>query len=178
MASVPEMDSSPEQEPAASRWLGSVARRGDAEAHGEGWTGNEGEGAEQPRWLGSVARREGSHSSGAGWVEPEQTERPRWVGSVARRGERQQPTENAEPGGEGSRSLYLVDLEPTSEDSGEENEGQSTGSWQGSRGRARLNAVRVTVPEHPELFEPGDELGKRRTRVVAGALGMSLRVVA
>jgi len=175
MASAPELNPSREQEPAASPWLGSAARRGDAQAHGEGWTGNEGGDAEQTRWLGSVARREGSHTGGAGWVDPEQDERPRWVGSVARRGNREETTEKAESGGSSAQSLYLVDLEPKSEDAGEESEEQSRGSWQGSGGRARLNEARAAFSKP---FEPGDELGERRARYVVGELGMRLRVVA
>jgi len=176
MAMAPELDPSREQEPVASPRLGSVARRGDAQAHGGGWEGNEREDTEKPRWLGSLVRREGSQTSGAGWVEPEEAERPRWVGSVARRGDQTQPPEKAEPSDDSVHSLSLVELESENEATGSEPaEQESSADWRGSGGRARLNEVREVLPEP---FEPDDEFGERRTRYVVGELGMSLRVVA
>jgi hypothetical protein len=176
MASAPGLDPLREPAPAVSPWLGSAARRGDAQAHGKGWEGNQREDADKPHWLGSVGRREGSQTGGAGWVDPEQAERPRWVGSIARRGDQTQATEKVKPDDGSVHSLYLVDLESENEATGSEQaERESSADWQGSGGRARLNEVREAVPE---LFEPEDELGERRTRYVVGELGMSLRVVA
>ena len=152
------------------RWLGSVARRGDPQAHGAGWSGKDEEDAAQPRWLGSVARREGSHTSGAGWVDPEEAEKPRWLGSVARRGDQRHLAERAESDGGSAQSLYLVDLEAKGESTGEQSAETPASEWQGSGGRARLNEAREP--------EPVDEVGERRTRYVVGALGMRLRVVA
>jgi hypothetical protein len=133
-----------------------------------------------PVWLGSVVRREGTQTSGDGWVEPEQVEKPRWLGSVARRGDHGEATERTDSGGEPVHSLYLVDMDGESESTGEEPAEQSSGDWDGSSARARLDDERESEPEEViELFEPGDELdGRRKTRYVVGELGMRLRVVA
>jgi hypothetical protein len=161
MATAPESDTPRDQDQESPRWLGSVARRGLAQSHGAGWTESADEDAARPQWLGSVARREGSRTGGDGWVESDQVEQPKWLGSIARRG--------ASP-----RSLVLIDMEtaPAKQTGKETPEApQAVESCSASAGSG-------TVPEtSSKLAKLNDELDDRRqTRVVAGEIGMQLRV--
>jgi len=152
MATTPETDSPRDQDPESPRWVGSAARRGLAQSRGAGWDESEDGEEARPKWLGSVTRREGSHASGDGWVESDQGEQLRWLGSAARRG--------VSP-----RSLVLIDME--------------TAPIEQAREETPKTPQRAgTVPEaSPEPSEPSDELDERRqTRVVAGEIGMHLRV--
>jgi hypothetical protein len=161
MDTAPETDFQRDEDPESPRWLGSVVRRGLEQPRGSGWDkGEDGEEA-RPKWLGSVARREGSHTSGDGWVEPDQSEQSRWLGSAARRG--------VSP-----PSLVLVDMgiaptEQAREETPETRQGAVDLSTSAGSGAA---------PEvSPKAFEPSDELDDlRQTRVVAGEIGMHLRV--
>jgi hypothetical protein len=161
MAATPEKDSPRDRNPESPRWLGSVARRGLAESHGAGWTEFEDGEGERPKWLGSVARREGSRTSGDGWVEADKVEQPKWLGSVARRG--------ASP-----RSLVLIDMETTSTEQTREETSETPQEAENPGATVVSGTVSEASSTQPE---PIDELDDRRqTRVVAGEIGMHLRV--
>ena len=157
MAAVPDKDSPLDREPESPQWLGSVARRGLAQAHGEGWKELDVEEEEGPKWLGSVARREGTRNAEGGWVktvESEEAERPIWLGSLARRG-------NA------ARSLLVIDTESTSKEEAPETTAETT------------TEPTDTAPGLKKILEPSaptDELEERReAQETPGELGLHLR---
>ncbi len=161
MATTPEADFPRDQSSESPRWLGSAARRGLAQSRGTGWDESEDGEAARPEWLGSVARREGTHVSGNGWAESDQDEQPRWLGSAARRG--------VSP-----PSLVLVDTETAPI---EQTRKETPETPQGADSRDASEGPGAVPETSPEPSEPSDELGKRRqTRVVAGEIGMHLRV--
>lgn len=155
MTAAPDKDSPLDREPEGPRWLGSVARRGLAQAHGAGWTEGDSEEEARPLWLGSIARREGTRNEDGGWVDPEEAERPKWLGSVARRGDP-------------ARSLVLIDMESTSIEEAPEKAEENT------------TPPADTSPALKETLKPSqtaDELDERRkSQEAAGELGLHLRV--
>ncbi len=160
MATAPESDTPRDQNQEPPCWLGLGARR-DPQSHGTGWTESADKNAARPQWLGSAARRAGASTRGDGWIESSQSEKPKWLGSIARQG--------ASP-----RSLVLIDMETApAKQAGKETPeaSQPVESCSASVGPG-------TVPETtPGLAKPNDELDDRRqTRVVAGEIGMQLRV--
>ena len=161
MVTEPETDTPRDQDPESSGWLGSAARRGLAQTRGTGWDESKDGEEARPKWLGSVARREGSHASGDGWVESDQGEQPKWLGSVARRG--------VSP-----RSLVLIDMEAAPTEQARE---ETPETRQGGE-NCSAAVVSGTVSEaSSKPLESTDELDDRRqTRVVAGEIGMHLRV--
>jgi len=157
MAAVPDKDSPLDREPESPQWLGSVARRGLAQAHGEGWKELDVEEEEGPKWLGSVARREGTRNAEGGWVEAvetEEAERPMWLGSLARRGG-------------AARSLVVIDTESTSKEEAPETTAETT------------TEPTDTAPGLKKILEPSaptDELEERReAQETPGELGLHLR---
>jgi hypothetical protein len=161
MATAPETDSSRDEGPESPRWLGSVARRGLAQPRGAGWDESEDGEEARSQWLGSVARREGSHANGDDWAESDQGEQPKWLGSAARRGV-------------SAPSLVSIDMETTPIEQARE---ETPETPQGADNRDASEGS-GTVPEaSPKPSEPSNELDERRqTRVVAGEIGMHLRV--
>ena len=161
MAKTPEAGFPHDRDPESPRWLGSALLRGFAQSRGAGWSEIEDGEEARPKWLGSVARREGSHASGDGWVESDQGEQPKWLGSVARRG--------VSP-----RSLVLIDMEAAPTEQARE---ETPETRQGGE-NCSAAVVSGTVSEaSSKPLESTDELDDRRqTRVVAGEIGMHLRV--
>lgn len=155
MAAVPDKDSPLDREPKSPQWLGSVARRGLAQARGEGWKEPDAEKEERPKWLGSVARREGRYNADGGWEETEEAERPIWLGSLTRRGE-------------AARSLVLTEAEPPSTEQAPKETVETPA------------APTDTAPELKETLgppTPTDELEeRRRAQETAGELGLHLRI--
>lgn len=163
MPTAPEADFPHDRDPQSPRWLGSALRRGLAQSRGAGWSEIEDGEEARPKWLGSVARREGSHVSGYGWVESDQDEQPRWLGSAARRGL-------------SAPALFLIDPETAPIEQARE---EIPETRQGADNPAAASEGSSTVPEASPKpsSEPSDELEERRqTRVVAGEIGMHLRV--
>jgi hypothetical protein len=162
MTATPDTDFPPDQNPESPRWLGSIARRGLAEAHGAEWREEyfDGEDA-RPKWLGSVARREGTCGDDSGWVDPEEAERPKWLGSAARRGV-------------SARSLVLIDMDPEPVEQAPEKIAETP---QGAENPA---PPADPAPGLKEILKPSqlaDQLEERRQpNAVSGELGMQLRV--
>ena len=163
MATAPDTDSPRDEDRESPRWLGSAARRGLAQPYGAGWTESEDGEEARAQWLGSVARREGSHASGDGWAESDQGERPKWLGSAVRRGV-------------SAPSLVLIDTETAPIEQARE-ETPETPQPQGADIRDAPEGSGTVPKVSPKPSEPNDELDERRqTRVVAGEIGMHLRV--
>jgi len=161
MATELETDTPRDQDPESPGWLGSATRRGLAQSRGTGWDESEDGEEARPKWLGSIARREGSHASGDGWVESDQGEQLRWLGSAARRG--------VSP-----RSLVLIDMETAPIEQARE---ETSETQQGADNRSASVGSGTVSEASPKPSEPSDELDNRRqTRVVAGEIGMHLRV--